>query len=59
MQLTAKQVERLKQLGRELAINFDVPARDQMQWAAADLGVSMKRLESMRSELFRMEEAAQ
>lgn len=43
---------------RELAMNFDVPARDIIRWACADMGISEKVWREMESYSIAKEQVA-
>ena len=59
MKLTLAQRTRLEQLSRDLAMNFDIPARDHLAWAAANLGWSLKKLDAARTQIFNESDVAQ
>lgn len=47
----------IAQTRRELAMNFDVPARDTIRWACADMGISEKTWREMESYSIAKEQA--
>ena len=60
MATTYKQMQidpRLDQLSRDLAMNFEIPARDLIQNAALDLGITVKALERLRDKRFKEQSA--
>ena len=47
--LLKKHADVIQRTGRELAMNFDVPARDTIAMACSEMGISRKQWDTMKS----------
>jgi hypothetical protein len=56
--LATRHQKDLDALGRELAMNFDVPARDLIEYYCSRMGLTRKQYETLRSYIIERDQAA-